>query len=143
MLRFVEKFIFGSSGNYKNRLKANKKFFHEGMRFMEIKKILDGSNLTVALIGRLDAVTAIELDKNLVKQISDIENLTLDLKELDYIASAGLRILLKLKIIMDSQGTLKVINVNTTVREVMDMTGFSDLLLPDEEKKFAGFSAEF
>lgn len=110
---------------------------------MEIKKILDGSNLTVALIGRLDAVTAIELDKNLVKQISDIENLTLDLKELDYIASAGLRILLKLKIIMDSQGTLKVINVNTTVREVMDMTGFSDLLLPDEEKKFAGFSAEF
>lgn len=110
---------------------------------MEIKKNLDGSNLTVALIGRLDAVTAIELDKNLVKQISDVENLTLDLKELDYIASAGLRILLKLKKIMDGQGTMKVINVNTTVREVMDMTGFSDLLLPDEEKKFAGFSVEF
>ena len=111
---------------------------------MEIKKFRDEKNLTVALIGRLDAVTAIELDKDLSKEISGVEDLTIDLKELDYIASAGLRILLKLKKRLDSsQGSMKVINLNNEVRDVMDMTGFSSLLLPDEEKKFSGFSVEF
>lgn len=110
---------------------------------MEIKKIHDGSNLTVNLVGRLDAVTAVELDKSLLKEPDSIENLTIDLKKLDYIASAGLRILLKLKKRMDKQGNMKVINVNDTVREVMDMTGFSALLLPDEEKNKSGFSVEF
>lgn len=110
---------------------------------MEIKKIRNESNLEVALSGRLDAITAIELDKNLREELDDVENLTLDLKNLSYIASAGLRILLKLKKRMDNQGTMKVINVNREVREVMDMTGFSGLLLPDEEKTFGGFSAEF
>ena len=109
---------------------------------MEIKKIREEKNLTVSLIGRLDAITAIELDKNLRGEIDNVENLTVDLKNLDYIASAGLRILLKLKKRMDIQGTMKVINVNAEVREVMDMTGFSALLLPDE-KGFGGFSVEF
>lgn len=110
---------------------------------MDIKKIRDGSSLIVSLTGRLDAVTAIELDKNLSKEINDVENLTIDLQKLNYIASAGLRILLKLKKRMDMQGSMKVINVNREVREVMDMTGFSDLLLPDEEKSSGGFSVEF
>ena len=110
---------------------------------MEIKKIRDGANLNVALVGRLDAVTAIELDKNLSKEISGVENLTVDLKDLDYIASAGLRILLKLKKRMDNQGTMKVINLNRDVREVFDMTGFSDLLLQSEEKNIDGFSVTF
>ena len=94
---------------------------------MEIKKIRDDSSLEVALSGRLDAITAIELDKNLRSELDDVENLTLDLQNLSYIASAGLRILLKLKKKMDNQGTMKVINVNREVREVMDMTGFSAL----------------
>ena len=110
---------------------------------MEIKKNRDEKNLIVTLIGRLDAVTAIELDKDLSKEIADVEDLTIDLKQLDYIASAGLRILLKLKKRMDIQGKMTVINVNHEVREVMDMTGFSNLLMPDEEKKFSGFSVEF
>ena len=110
---------------------------------MEIKKIRDGANLNVALVGRLDAVTAIELDKNLFAEISDVENLTVDLKNLDYIASAGLRILLKLKKRMDNQGSMKVINLNRDVREVFDMTGFSDLLLQSEEKNIDGFSVTF
>lgn len=110
---------------------------------MEIKKIRNEKNLTVALVGRLDAVTAIELDKSLSKEIAEVENLTIDLKQLDYIASAGLRILLKLKKIMDAKGTMKVINLTPNVREVMDMTGFSDLLLPDEEKNFSSFSVDF
>ena len=109
---------------------------------MEIKKNYVEHNLNVTLIGRLDAVTAIELDKSLSKEIDDVENLTIDLKNLVYIASAGLRILLKLKKRMDNHGMMKVVNVNSNVREVMDMTGFSDLLLPDEEKKFSGFSTE-
>ena len=82
---------------------------------MEIKKIREEKNLTVSLIGRLDAITAIELDKNLRGEIDNVENLTVDLKNLDYIASAGLRILLKLKKRMDIQGTMKVINVNAEV----------------------------
>ena len=110
---------------------------------MEIKKIRDGANLNVALVGRLDAVTAIELDKSLFAEISDVENLTIDLKNLDYIASAGLRILLKLKKRMDNQGSMKVINLNRDVREVFDMTGFSDLLLQSEEKNIDGFSVTF
>lgn len=110
---------------------------------MNIDKIRDEKNLTISLTGRLDAITAIELDKNLRSELDDVENLTVDLKNLTYIASAGLRILLKLKKRMDNQGKMKVINVNREVREVMDMTGFSDLLLPDEEKNFGGFSVEF
>ena len=110
---------------------------------MEIKKFRNEKNLTVSLIGRLDAITAIELDKNLRGELDDVENLTVDLKNLSYIASAGLRILLKLKKRMDMQGTMKVINLNSEVREVMDMTGFSNLLLVNEEKSFGGFSAEF
>ena len=110
---------------------------------MEIKKIRDGANLNVALVGRLDAVTAIELDKNLSAEISATDNLTIDLKDLVYIASAGLRILLKLKKRMDIQGAMKVINLSREVREVFDMTGFSDLLLPAEEKHFDGFSVSF
>lgn len=110
---------------------------------MEIKKVRDGENLTVALKGRLDAITAMELDKNLSAEITGEENLVIDLKELDYIASAGLRILLKLKKRVDNHGTMKVINLNRTVREVFDMTGFSDLLLPPEEKNNDGFSVSF
>lgn len=110
---------------------------------MEIKKIRDGANLTVALKGRLDAITAIELDKNLSAEITGEENLTVDLKELSYIASAGLRILLKLKKRVDNMGAMKVINLNREVREVFDMTGFSDLLLLPEEKNNDGFSVSF
>lgn len=110
---------------------------------MEIKKNRNDSNLEVALSGRLDAITAIELDKNLRGELDEIESLTFDLKELEYIASAGLRILLKFKKHMDNQGSMKVVNVKPDVREVMDMTGFSEFLLPDEGKKFGGFSIEF
>ena len=62
---------------------------------MEIKKQLEGTKLTVALIGRLDAVTAIQLDKDLAKSLNGVTNLIIDLEQLSYIASAGLRILLK------------------------------------------------
>lgn len=98
---------------------------------MEIIKKASGDALTVKLVGRLDAVTAIQLDKDL-KDLAAVKSLTLDFAKLDYIASAGLRILLKLQKKMNDQGDMKIININRDVREVLDMTGFSRLLSLEE-----------
>lgn len=99
---------------------------------MEIQTARDGEKLTVQLKGRLDAVTAIQFDKEISKILEGVNNLTIDLKNLDYIASAGLRILLKLQKRMNTQGEMLIINVNSTVREVLEMTGFSRLLTIEE-----------
>ena len=99
---------------------------------MKINKNLEGDNLTVALEGRLDAVTAIEFDKDISKSLDGVKKLTIDLAKLDYIASAGLRILLKLQKKMNIQGDMQIKNVNRDVREVLDMTGFSRLLSIEE-----------
>ena len=99
---------------------------------MEIQKKIEGDKLTVALKGRLDAVTAIEFDKDIAKNLDGVKNLILDLANLEYIASAGLRILLKLQKKMNTQGDMKIKNVNRDVREVLDMTGFSRLLSIEE-----------
>lgn len=99
---------------------------------MEIQKNLDGERLTVALTGRLDAVTAIQFDKDISKSLDGVKNLTIDLANLDYIASAGLRILLKLQKKMNNQGDMQIKNVKREVREVLDMTGFSRLLSIEE-----------
>ena len=96
---------------------------------MEIKKVKDNAILTVSLIGRLDAVTAPELDKDLKSSLDGVKELILDLAQLDYIASAGLRILLKYQKQMDKAGSeMKIKNVKVEVKEVLDMTGFSDFL---------------
>ena len=109
---------------------------------MEIRKVSEGSVLTVYLIGRLDAVTALELDKNLAAVLNTVTNLTIDLADLEYISSAGLRTLLKLQKRMDKQGSMKIRNVRENVREVFDMTGFSDFLTIADDKK-AKFSVSF
>ena len=96
---------------------------------MEIKKQLDSNTLTVALIGRLDAVTAMDLEKELKGSIAGVKELIFDLAQLDYIASAGLRILLKYQKLMEKSGNeMKIKNVKAEVKEVLDMTGFSDFL---------------
>lgn len=96
---------------------------------MEIKKDKNGATLTVSLIGRLDAVTSPELDKDLKSSLEGVKELIFDLAQLDYIASAGLRILLKYQKLMDKAGNyMKVKNVKAEVKEVLDMTGFSDFL---------------
>ena len=109
---------------------------------MEIKKIADGTNLTVELVGRLDAVTALQLDKELSASINGVTDLTVDLAELEYISSAGLRTLLKLQKRMDSQGAMRIKNIRENVREVLDMTGFADFLTIAEDRK-AKFSVSF
>jgi anti-sigma B factor antagonist len=109
---------------------------------MEIKKVSDGSTLTVKLVGRLDAVTALELDKDLSASLGNVLDLTIDLADLEYISSAGLRMLLKTQKRMDKQGSMKIRNIRDNVREVLDMTGFSNFLTIEDNKK-AKFSVSF
>ena len=103
---------------------------------MEIKKIRDGSKLTVELIGRLDAVSAMELDKTLSKnELNEVTELIFDFEKLIYIASAGLRILLKLHKIMSGKRKMVVKNLNREVNDVIEMSGFSKILVIEGEKK--------
>ncbi len=102
---------------------------------MDIIKERDGENLTVKLTGRLDAVTAMQLDKELAGELAGVKTLTLDLAQLNYVASAGLRILLKTQKKMTRQGNMSIKNVQAGVREVLDMTGFSDMLNIEDNSK--------
>ncbi|WP_297212048.1 STAS domain-containing protein [uncultured Flavonifractor sp.] len=95
---------------------------------MTITKEQNGSSLTVNLQGRLDTTTAPDLDAELKEDLAGIQALTLDLKELEYISSAGLRVLLSAQKVMNKQGSMVVRNVNQTVMEVFEITGFSDIL---------------
>lgn len=109
---------------------------------MEIKKISDGSALTIYISGRIDAATALQLDKDLQATLGGVSDLTVDLADLEYISSAGLRTLLKIQKRMDRQGAMRIRNIRENVREVLDMTGFSNFLTIAEDKK-AKFSVSF
>ena len=95
---------------------------------MTITKELTGKDLQVAVEGRLDTVTAPELEAELQKDMDGAESLVMDFSKLDYISSAGLRVLLSAHKAMSSKGGMKVTNVNEIVQEVLDVTGFSDIL---------------
>ena len=95
---------------------------------MKITKKQDGSALVIALEGRLDTTAAPELEAELKTCLDGITDLTLDLTNLDYISSAGLRVLLSAHKTMMKQGQMKVTNASEIVREVFDVTGFSDIL---------------
>ena len=95
---------------------------------MKITKNVNGNIATIALEGRLDTTTAPELEKELKTVIESADALVLDFGELDYISSAGLRVLLSAHKAMSRKGGMKVVNVNELVREVFDVTGFSDIL---------------
>ncbi len=95
---------------------------------MTITKQLNGTNLDIALEGRLDTMTAPELEAELKTALGSVESLTLDCEKLDYISSAGLRVLLSAHKIMSGKGGMKLIHVNEVVSEVFEVTGFSDIL---------------
>ena len=95
---------------------------------MIINKKKDGSALVIALEGRLDTTTAPELEAELKTCLDGVTDLTLDMTNLDYISSAGLRVLLSAHKTMMKQGQMKVINASEIVKEVFDVTGFSDIL---------------
>ena len=99
---------------------------------MEIKKTGNEKNLNVEIIGRLDAVTAPQLEKELGSSLDGVENLTLDFSQLEYIASAGLRVLLVAQKRMNKQGVMTIKNVSEEVKEVLDMTGFINFLQIEE-----------
>ena len=95
---------------------------------MTITKNLNGTALEVALEGRLDTMTSPELEAELKSSMDGVETLTLDLSKLEYISSAGLRVLLSAHKAMAGKGGMKVKNVNEIVQEVLEVTGFSDIL---------------
>ena len=95
---------------------------------MTIEKNLNGKALEISLEGRLDTMTAPDLEAELSQSIPDAETLTLDFSKLEYISSAGLRVLLSAHKAMSAKGGMKVTNVNEVVREVFEVTGFSDIL---------------
>ena len=95
---------------------------------MEIIKESSGSALTIQLRGRLDTATAPRLEQELKSDLGAETSLTRDLEALEYICSAGLRVLLYAQKTMNKQGTMVVRNVGPMVKEVFDLTGFSDYL---------------
>ena len=82
---------------------------------MTINKISNGADLTVALEGRLDTTTAPQLEAELKEALNGVRSLTMDFEKLDYVSSAGLRVLLSAQKIMNKQGEMKIMNVNETV----------------------------
>ena len=95
---------------------------------MEIIKTKDGEKLTVALSGRLDTTTSPDLQASLAEDIDAVKDLVFDMTGLEYISSAGLRVLLSSQKTMNKQGSMKLTGVCEAVKEVFDVTGFSDIL---------------
>ncbi|MEE1200270.1 MAG: STAS domain-containing protein [Christensenellales bacterium] len=95
---------------------------------MNISKVQEGTSLRITLEGRLDTTTAPQLENVFKESLSNITSLVLDFSALSYISSAGLRVILSAIKIMKKQGSMVVQNVNQTVMEVFDITGFSDML---------------
>ncbi len=95
---------------------------------MEIKKIKDNTTLTIELEGRLDTVSAPQLETELKKSITGIETLIFDFMNLEYLSSAGLRVLLASQKVMNRQGQMKIKNVNATITDIFEVTGFSEIL---------------
>ena len=95
---------------------------------MTITKHLNGNKLTIALEGRLDTTTAPDLEAELKASLDSADSLIFDLDKLEYISSAGLRVLLSAQKIMSKKGGMKVTHVNEIVQEVFEVTGFADIL---------------
>ena len=95
---------------------------------MTINKQQNGSVLTIAVQGRLDTTTAPDLEKEIKNGLDGVTELIMDFEKLDYISSAGLRVLLSAQKQMSKQGSMKVIHVNELVMEVFEVTGFTDIL---------------
>ena len=95
---------------------------------LNIEKKTNGNALTVVLSGRLDTTTAPELEKQLKDSMGGVEALAIDMESLEYISSAGLRVLLSAQKVMNRQGSMTVTHVNETIMEIFEVTGFSDIL---------------
>ena len=95
---------------------------------LNITKKTDNTTLTLFLDGRVDTTTAPQLEQEIKGSLDGVAELILDFEKLDYISSAGLRVLLSAQKVMNKQGEMKLCHVNETVMEILDVTGFSDIL---------------
>lgn len=95
---------------------------------MNIIKKTEGTTLALALEGRLDTTTAPELEAELKSSLDGVTALDLDFEKLEYLSSAGLRVLLAAQKVMNKQGTMVIRHVNDTIHEVFEVTGFLDIL---------------
>ena len=95
---------------------------------LNINKTIENGKAVFSLSGRLDTTTAPELEKELKEALGGVSELVLDFAGLEYISSAGLRVLLSAQKIMNCKGEMKVTNVNETILEIFEVTGFSDIL---------------
>ena len=95
---------------------------------MTITKTAEGSALSLALEGRLDTTTAPQLEAEINGSLEGVTNLVMDFEKLEYISSAGLRVLLAAQKIMNKQGEMKLVNVCDDIKEVFEITGFADIL---------------
>ena len=95
---------------------------------MTINKTANGNELIIALEGRLDTTTAPQLDEELKTALNGVEDLKFDFAKLEYISSAGLRVLLSAQKVMNKQGSMVIKNVNEEIQEIFEVTGFVDIL---------------
>ncbi|MBQ2602719.1 MAG: STAS domain-containing protein [Oscillospiraceae bacterium] len=95
---------------------------------MTINKEMNGTELRVALNGKLDTTTAPQLEEELKPSLSGVTELVFDFEKLDYISSAGLRVLLSAQKKMSNAGSMKIVNVNEIISEIFEVTGFNEIL---------------
>ena len=95
---------------------------------LKIEKKSEGTKDTVLLSGRLDTTTAPELEAFMEKKLKDTQELVFDLTDLEYISSAGLRVLLKVQKYMNKKGDFKLTHVSEVIEEIFEITGFNDIL---------------
>ncbi len=95
---------------------------------MTINKTKENETLTVTIEGRLDTTTAPQLEAELKSSLDDIKELVFDIKDLEYISSAGLRVLLSAQKVMNKQGSMTVKGASESVMEIFEVTGFVDIL---------------
>lgn len=95
---------------------------------MTINKTVEGGKLIIAPEGRLDTMTSPQLDAELDNSIKSVSELVFDFAGLDYISSAGLRVLLKAQKVMNRQGSMVIRNVSDEIRDIFDVTGFLDIM---------------
>lgn len=95
---------------------------------MKITKTANGNELLIALEGRLDTTTSPKLETEIKQSVSGVTNLIIDMAALEYISSSGLRVLLSTQKVMNKQGNMIIKNVNETIMEVFEITGFVDIL---------------
>ena len=95
---------------------------------LAINKSIEGGKALFSLEGRLDTVTAPDLEKELKDSLDGVTELQLDFEKLEYISSAGLRVLLAAQKIMSKQGEMTLTHVNETIMEIFEVSGFSDIL---------------